>query len=472
MLAQPGQAAMNRHRSAVLLLLAAAAASGCASYMPVEAPAGTQPATLHVVAGDAQPGIAGAPVPIAPGVQVLDSSGQPLPGQAVTFSVTAGGGSVTRSEVVTDDRGHAYTGWYLGPEPGTNNALLVRAGSVGAEIQVVGGAPPFPGASWNRISRVDSAGWSAVGLDDVRARLATMPSTGFMAVAGGRVLMEYGDTEVLSYLASVRKSILSMLYGIYIDRGATRLDRTLADLGIDDHQGLTDLEKQATIHDLLAARSGIYHPASNSGDDTAHAPERGTQEPGTYYLYNNWDFNALGTIFEQETGQNIYDALGAELATPLGMENWDRSAQRKTGDLSVSMHPAYHMHLSTRDMARIGYLMLRQGRWDGAEIIPAEWVALSTSAITPRAEMNPAHRRDGPFGYGYLWWVFDDPDQDAAYDGAYVGLGAIGQHILVVPALDLVIAHKTRPGGDRVSHVQFLEVAEMVIRSRCLEWAC
>jgi CubicO group peptidase (beta-lactamase class C family) len=463
---------MTRYWSATLLLLAVAATSACASYMPAEAPAGDQPASLQVIAGHGQPAIAGAAVPIAPGVQVLDASGRPLRGHPVTFAVTAGGGTVTRADVLADDQGRAYTGWYLGPDQGTTNTLLARAGSLGAEVQVVGASPPFPGASWARVSRVDSAGWSAAGLDEVRARLATMPSTGFMAVAGGRVLMEYGDTEVLSYLASVRKSVLAMLYGIFIERGATSLDRTLADMGIDDHQGLTDLEKQATIHDLLAARSGIYHPASNAGDDTAHAPERGTQAPGTYYLYNNWDFNALGTIFEQETGQNIYDALGAELAAPLAMEDWDRSVQRKTGDLSVSMHPAYHMHLSTRDMARIGYLMLRDGRWDGAQVVPADWVALSTSLITPRAEMNPPHRRHGPYGYGYLWWVFDHPDHHRLYDGAYVALGAIGQHILVVPALDLVISHKTRPGGDRVSHEQFIDLANLVVRSRCLETAC
>ena len=74
---------------------------------------------------------------------------------------------------------------------------------------------------------------------------------------------------------------------------------------------------EATIADLLGARSGVYHEASNSGDNLADAPPRGSQKHGTYFLYSNWDFNALGTIFEQFTGGSIYDALQRELVETL-----------------------------------------------------------------------------------------------------------------------------------------------------------
>src|SRR5690606_6631046 len=130
----------------------------------------------------------------------------------------------------------------------------------------------YPAAEWQRIQTPERAGWSGAGLDAVREKLSTMATTGLMAVVDGRVLMEYGDVAAVSYLASVRKSILSMLYGIYVERGAIDLDRTLADLGIDDREGLTERERQATIRHLLAARSGIYHAASNGGDDLASAP--------------------------------------------------------------------------------------------------------------------------------------------------------------------------------------------------------
>jgi CubicO group peptidase (beta-lactamase class C family) len=295
-----------------------------------------------------------------------------------------------------------------------------------------------------------------------------MPSTAFVAVTHGRVLFEYGDLEALSYVASVRKSILSMLFGNYVANGTVQLDRTLEELGIDDHQALSEREKRATIRDLLSARSGVFLPASNPGDDLASAPARGSREPGAYYLYSNWDFNVLGTIFEQETGRNIYDALETDLARPIGMQDFDRSLQRKSGDLTRSRHPAYHMHLSTRDMARIGYLMLREGTWESTQVVPHSWVRESTRIVTPRAEMNPQRHREGQLGYSYLWWVFDDPELGPEYEGAYVAHGAVGQHILVMPALDLVVAHKTLPGQERsVSHDQFHAIARMLVEARC-----
>jgi CubicO group peptidase (beta-lactamase class C family) len=331
----------------------------------------------------------------------------------------------------------------------------------------------FPAAEWGRIERPEQVGWSAADLDSVRGRLSRLSTTGFMAVVGGRVLMEYGDVQVVSYLASVRKSILAMLFGNYVVNGKVRLDKTLAEMGIDEIGGLTDEEKQATIRDLLTARSGIYHPASNDGDDLASAPPHGSQKHGTYMLYSNWDFNAAGTAFELETGRNIYDALDTDLAQPLGMRDFNRAAHRRSGDSTKSKHLAYHMNLSTRDMARIGYLMLRDGNWNGRQLVPRNWVRDITRPFSPVTEMNPPRRREGPFGYGHLWWVWDGPHSAGAYRGAYTGLGAVGQHITVLPVLDLVVAHKTRPGqGRSVTHQQFLEVLDVLVKAGCRQRRC
>ena len=348
-------------------------------------------------------------------------------------------------------------------------AVATRSTAVAA----ASAAPVYPAAEWERVASPESVGWSSRGLDSVRTALAALPSTGFMAIVGGRVLMEHGDVRAVSYLASVRKSILSMLYGNHVADGSIRLDRTLADLGIDDVQGLTAAERRATVRDLIAARSGVYHPASNSGDDLASAPPRGSQAPGTYYLYSNWDFNAAGTAFELMTGRTIYDALEQDLVRPLGMQDFDRAPHVRTGDSTRSRHLAYHMHLSTRDMARIGLLMLRDGRWRDRQLVPADWVRESTRAITPVHEMNPVRRREGPFGYGYLWWVWDGPHATGPYAGAYTGLGAVGQHITVLPALDLVVVHKTRTGqGRSVSHPEYLRVLDLLVRARCAEAGC
>lgn len=330
-----------------------------------------------------------------------------------------------------------------------------------------------PAAEWESITDPAAAGWRRADLDAIRARLETMPTTGFLAIAGGRVLLSYGDVQTVSYLASVRKSILAMLFGTYVASGTVNLDKTLAEIGIDDIGGLTPEEKSATVRHLLTARSGIYHQAANAGDDLESAPPHGSQKPGTYYLYSNWDFNALGTIFEKETGRDIYDALESDLAQPIGMQDFDRSIHRKSGNAQRSQHLAYHMHLSTRDMARVGYLMLREGKWSSRPVVPADWVREITRAFTRVGDMNPESRRKGPFGYGYLWWVWDGPFAAGPYRGAYTGLGAVGQHITVIPVLDLVVAHKTRPGDGRsVTHAQYLSVLDELVQAGCRARAC
>ena len=312
------------------------------------------------------------------------------------------------------------------------------------------GQPVFPGREWVKLASPESTGFSSQDLEGVAARIKRMDTTSLMAVKGGRVLLECGDVSHVSYLASVRKSVLAMLYGRYVENGRIQLDRTLEDLQMDDHGGLLPIERQATVEHLISARAGVYHPASNPGDSLAHAPSRGSQQPGSYYLYSNWDFNAAGAAFERQTGLDIFDALERDLALPLNMQDFDRARQRKLGDLTRSRYPAYHMWLSTRDMARLGYLMLRQGKWEGAAVVPAGWTRRIVSLRTPLEEMNPEPLRQETFGYGYMWWVWDGPTAVAAYRGAYTARGAFGQFITVLPELDLVIAHKTDP--DPATH--------------------
>ena len=329
-------------------------------------------------------------------------------------------------------------------------AIMLLAGTASAQEAV------YPGAEWEYIGRnpraIEAHGWSPEGL--LRAFNLLRDSsntTGLVVVDRGRVVFTFGDIEELSYVASVRKSILAMLYGKYVEDGTIDLSNSLADLEMDDVGGLLDIERRAKIEHLVTATSGVYHPASNGGDNLADAPERGSQEPGTYMLYSNWDFNAAGAVFEQLTGADIHDALGEQLAGPLQFEDWDRSAQRKSGNLEISHNPAYHMWLSTRDMARIGYLMLREGRWRDQQIVSSNWVDRITSVVTPLEQMNPDYRRDRYFGYGYMWWVWDGPRAVGPFEGAYTARGAWGQWISVFPAVDLVIAHKTNSVYSRTT---------------------
>lgn len=93
-----------------------------------------------------------------------------------------------------------------------------------------------------------------------------------MVISHGRVVYEYGDLAKISYLASCRKSVLAMLYGNYVASGRIPLNKTLREMNFDDVGGLLPRELDATIEDLITARSGVYHPASYPGD--ASIPRR------------------------------------------------------------------------------------------------------------------------------------------------------------------------------------------------------
>jgi CubicO group peptidase (beta-lactamase class C family) len=269
-------------------------------------------------------------------------------------------------------------------------------------------------------------------------------------------------------MASCRKSILAMLYGPFVSSGKIKLDKSLKELGLTDVGGLLPIEQEATIRDLLTARSGVYHPASNEGDQSSMAPKRGSVKPGSFFLYNNWDFNAAGFILEKETGMNIYDILDSVLAKPLRMQDWNRSIQRKYGDSTRSVFPAYHMWFSTRDMARLGYLMLRNGMWNGKKILSPDWVKTITSPVTPYSEAVKNKTNYFDFGYGYLWWIWDSEIKNEAFTGGYSATGAFGQFITVLPKLDVVIAHKTNYDDYRRSTPTevYLRILEKLVSAR------
>jgi CubicO group peptidase (beta-lactamase class C family) len=350
--------------------------------------------------------------------------------------------------------------------------VLVGLAPVGAQIPT---DLVFPTEKWEYVGRADlpAYGWSTEVLQKTTAFIRDQSNTtGLVVVDRGRVVYQYGDVQELSYVASVRKSILSMLYGYWVENDTIKLDTTLEALNIDDIGGLLPIEKKATIGHVITARSGVYHPASYSGDDLAQAPARGSQKPGTYMLYSNWDFNVAGAIFEQLTKRNIYDELQAQLAIPLQFEDWDRTAQHKEGDLTVSKYPAYPIWVSTRDMARIGYLMLREGNWNGRQVISRDWARRVVGVVTPVHEMNPVRRRDGYFGYGYMWWVWDGPKAIGPFKGAYSAVGAVGQWITVFPSVNLVVAHKTHNiYGRSTSTASWQRIIELLFEAKGVKMA-
>lgn len=342
--------------------------------------------------------------------------------------------------------GHTLAALAIGP--------LATAGSAAAP-------PVFPGATWQRHASPKDAGFSAEKLLAVRKAAADMDTAAIMIVRHGRVVDSWGEVDRPFNGHSIRKSFLSALFGAPIADGRINPDATLADLGIDDRGGLSEAEKQATLRMLMQARSGVYHPALYETEAMARQrPQRHSHAPGTHFYYNNWDFNALGTIYRQATGESVFEGFARRIAAPVGMEDFDleRDTQSVTGDPSV--HPAYVFHSSARDLARFGLLFLHDGVWDGRRLLPEGWVAESTRA---HSDSGARLRHNG--GYGYMWWVaVDGRHFEGVADipaGTYTARGARGHLMAVVPSHDLVFVHRTNT-FDRSKRVTYPEIGRLL----------
>jgi CubicO group peptidase (beta-lactamase class C family) len=222
----------------------------------------------------------------------------------------------------------------------------------------------------------------------------------FVAIKNDSIVASWGKTDLPINTHSARKSIMSILYGIAIEKGFLRLNQTLKELNIDDSKApLTELEKTCTIKDLLMSRSGIYIEASGETQEMKDSrPKRGQHKPGDFFYYNNWGFNVLGTIFEQQTKLSIGQAMDKWLAKPLGMKYFNENfVEYKKQD--YTQHRQYLIYISAEDMSRIGILMANEGRWQGQQIVSESWVKEST---TPYSK-DPGGNEPLDM-YSYLWW--------------------------------------------------------------------
>jgi len=262
----------------------------------------------------------------------------------------------------------------------------------------------------------------------------------FVAIRGEKLLMRWGEADRPMNLASVRKSVISILFGIAADKGLVNLDATLGELGIDDApQPLTAEERTATVRDLLAARSGIYlSTLGESASAEARRPKRGSHAPGTFWHYNNWDFNALGTIFEKVTGISIGQAISDWLAVPLGMQTF--CPEHVTYEYAeFTEHAMWRVYMSAEDLARIGALMLQDGKWGDTQIVSSAFVAESTAPISETTDVPAPDWL--PESYGYLWWV----DKES---GRVWASGSGGQFLIIDRKNNLATVVRNNTGAS------------------------
>jgi CubicO group peptidase (beta-lactamase class C family) len=237
--------------------------------------------------------------------------------------------------------------------------------------------------------------------------------------------------DSLHDLASATKSFTSSLIGIAIDKGYIEgVEQPVLDFFPERTVANLDANKAAmTVEDLLAMRSGfkcINQPTEVTLSEMWASPDWSqftldlpmAAEPGARYVYCSPNVHLLSVIIQETTRMSALAFAQEHLFGPLGVSDviWPSDPQGNNwgwGDLKLAPH----------DMAKLGYLFLNKGLWDGQQVVSAAWVKAATSGGS----------------YGYLWWLKPS--------GTYFATGRGGQEIWVLPDRDMVVVMTGASGG-------------------------
>lgn len=330
---------------------------------------------------------------------------------------------------------------------------FAQSGGPGSQTQFL--RITLPDTTWYRYASPGQAGWSERRIERAKKFADSLGAKAVMLIEDGILVTQWGDNTGLAPVFSIRKSLLSALYGIYIEKGVIDTTATLGELGINDTGGLSALEQSATVADLLKISSGVYHPAAYEPPGL-QKPERGSSKPGEQWYYNNWDFNVLGVIFEQVTGKRIFQAFEELIANPIRMQDYDSGWGAYHYQPERSRYPAYTVRMSARDLARFGLLYEQNGRWGNQQLIPEKWIQASTSS-----QMSVPYGPD--YFYGYLWWIYG---KSILGHKAYFASGSGSQLIVVIPELDIVYVVRATAELERgVNGIEARKILEELLKA-------
>jgi len=266
------------------------------------------------------------------------------------------------------------------------------------------------------------------GIDDfVKKKLPQTSS--LLVVRNGYIVLEryYDDNpEKSRWMWSATKGVLSSLVGIAIDKGNIRsTNQRMIDFFHDySKERINKKAYNITLHHLLTMSDGISHQEMdiNFGEEKLVADFRAN--PGSESFYNSMSPQIVSIIITIATGKTALDFAKEYLFEPIGIQrvSWDEIGGHTRG--------AYGLALTTRDMAKIGYLFLNRGFWDSVSVIPKHWVKKCSTRQIINKQFNEFYR-----DYGYYWWIHPIEGHYAYYAEGYGG-----QFIVVVPDLDLVAA--------------------------------
>lgn len=278
---------------------------------------------------------------------------------------------------------------------------------------------------------------------EVDAWITARTVTALVVLKNGKIVYEdyfqgtAQDDKRISW--SVAKSYLSALIGVLLDEGKiASINDPVTKYAPALKGGAYD---GATIRHVLNMASGVVfdedYLAKDSDinrmgrvlalggkmDDFAAGLAARFTEPGTQWQYVSIDTHVLSMVVRGATDRPIAELLSEKIIAPMGLEYAPYYLTDGVGTAFV----LGGLNMTTRDYARFGQMFAQNGRYNGKQIVPADWVAASTVPSAPTA--------GGVIGYGFQWWI-----PNGSVDGEYMARGIYGQYIYINRAAGVVIA--------------------------------
>jgi len=337
----------------------------------------------------------------------------------------------------------------------------------------------WPLPDWSPAADINSPAWDHVQAYAFAPRdehnREGVRTDALLVIKSGRIVYEHyaapttAQTPHLTW--SISKSVLATVLGVANSDGRFNLKDPVARF-----YPPMQAHPQVRIEDLLHWASGLdwqedyeYAPLHSSvvamlytrgrADMAAYTAARpAANAPGQRFLYSSGDSNLLAAALRTMVGPERYPQYPWEaLFTPLGITSavWER-------DVSGTLVGSSYLYMSARDLARVGLLMLRDGRWQSQQLLPKEWVlfnrSLFSKAVSQPGEANP----------GGQWWLNrplpggEQPWPDAPQD-TFAALGHWGQALYVLPEEQLVVV---RYADDRDGHFEHNELLKRVLAAQ------
>ena len=330
-------------------------------------------------------------------------------------------------------------------------------------VTTVNTAMNFPADKWQRGTPashgIDAAKLQAA-LQYITAHCKQDKLGELMIAYNGVAIHQGNSTNRIHNIWSCSKSFTSTALGLLIADGRCTLDTLAADIDPNLHE----LYPKATLREFVTMTSGFSAKGRSRWDDensdwslTPYEPDTPHFAPGSAYAYWDEAQMTLGRLLTRVARQNLRDYLNERVFQPIGMGEVEWLHEGEIDGIPIC-NGCTNVKLNANQLARFGHLYLNGGKWNGKQIIPADWVEQATktqvSVELPVGKTDRVNVR-GPGAYGFNWWT--NGGENRMPDAPPRTFYASGLHhnlLFVIPEWDMVVVRMGTDGNPAMGKPQ------------------